>query len=402
MIPSYDMEQKGISVLIPCYNEALILRYTIKGLLNLNYNNLEVIFINDGSVDSTFDVLYELLELKKVNRKNGNKKLKKIKGIYVSQKYPYMYVIDKYNDGKGNSLRVATYYAKQELIVTMDGDCILEKNALININSSFVDEDVIASGGVVHIMQMFKLESGQRRIILMQSLDYLKGFYIYKTSLAYNNALSIISGAFGVFNKEILIKVGGFRTGLGEDIDVTLRFQEYAKKNNKKVVFNRDAICYTECPENIRELARQRIRWQKGFIDAILSNSSFLISNLFKSSVSFFIIIDALLSNTFGTIVFITNLILLALKVIYSYPIETIIYFITTILFNIISSMIAINQAKKTVPHLKTKLLYKTIIYDILIFQFLRIYFFIEGTVTYFIDDKRWNKVNRTNNTYNL
>ncbi|MBS4539372.1 glycosyltransferase family 2 protein [Clostridium sp. D2Q-11] len=398
----YDVNQQGISMLIPCYNEEPIISHTIKGLMNLDYDNFEVIFINDGSEDSTFTLLYDLLDLAIIENYALSLLSNEVKGIYQSNKYPFIYVIDKYNGGKADSLNVGTLCSKKELILTMDADCVLEKNALLSMNKVFDDKDVIASGGVIHIMQMFKLDNKLKKIVLMQALDYIKGFYIYKSSLAYNNALSIISGAFGIFKKSIIFEVGGFKTGLGEDIDITLKFQEYGKKHNKKLVFNKNAICYTECPENLKELSKQRIRWQKGFIDAILNNSSFLFKNIFKSNVCFYMIIDALLSNSFATIVFIINVILILAKIIYNYPLYLFIYYVNTILFNIFSSIIAIRSAKKNIPNLKTKILYSMIIFDMIFFQFLRIFFFIIGTVTYYFDNKNWNKVSRTNNSYKL
>lgn len=398
----YNVAQKGMTILIPCFNEAPILRFTIEGLLNIEYDNMEVIFINDGSTDNTFEVLYELLSLYLWDPMIMAPLTDKFKGIYRSNKYPFIYVVDKYNSGKADSLNIGNLFAQKELIVTMDGDCVLEKNALVNMNMTFDDEDVVASGGVVHIMQMFKLYNKPTRIVMMQALDYIKGFYIYKASLAYNDALSIISGAFGVFRKSTIIEIGGFKTGLGEDIDITLRLQEYAKQFNKKVIFNSNAVCYTECPESLIELIRQRVRWQKGFIDAILNNSGFLFKNIFKNNVCFYMIIDALLSNSFATVVFVTNAVLISMKLIYGYPLHIFAYYLTTLIFNIICSAIAIERAKKNIPDIKTKSLYFTIIYDMMLFQFLRIYFFLKGAFTYYFDNEKWYKVVRTNNCYKL
>lgn len=398
----YKVNQKGMSILVPCYNEAPILRYTVEGLLNVEYDNLEVIFINDGSTDDTFQVLCELLDLCLWDITILGSLPDKVKGVYKSNKYPFMHVIDKYKSGKASSLNIGVLYAQNKLIVTMDGDCVLEKNALTNMNFTFDDEDVIASGGVVHIMQMFKLDSAPGLITLMQGLDYIKGFYIYKASLAYNNALSIISGAFGVFRKNIIMEIGGFRTGLGEDIDITLRLQEYAKKNNKKVAFVRNAICYTECPESLPELIKQRVRWQKGFISAVLNNSSFLFRNIFSDNLCFIIIIDALLSNSFATIVFVINVILVSIKLIYGFPLNLFAYYLTTIIFNIFYSVIAIKTAKKNTSALKTKPLYLMIIIDVIFFQFLRIFFFLKGVLTFYFDNKYWYKVVRTNNCYKV
>ncbi|WP_425446482.1 glycosyltransferase family 2 protein [Dethiothermospora halolimnae] len=398
----HSTEQKSISVLIPCYNEELILKHTLNGLMEINYDDLEIIFINDGSEDNTFNILCDSLNLSLLEINGSCLLSNEIKGIYKSNTYPFIYMIDKVNSGKANSLNIGTSYSTKELIVTMDADCVLEKNALISMNKVFDDPNVIASGGVVHIMQLSKLDTKLKKVVLMQALDYIKGFYIYKSSLAYNNALSIISGAFGVFKKSVILEVGGFKKGLGEDIDITLKFQEYAKEHNKKLIFNKNAICYTECPENLSELTKQRIRWQKGFIDAIFSNSNFLFKNIFKTNVCFYIIIDALLSNSIATIVFIFNIILIFAKLAYGYPLHTIYYYLSTVIFNIFSSVIAIRAAQKNVPTLKTKKLYFMIILDIFFFQILRIFYFINGTITYFFNNTSWNKVTRTNNCYKL
>jgi len=398
----YNVFQRGMSILVPCYNEAPILKYTVEGLLNVEYSNMEVIFINDGSTDGTFETLDKLLDLHIWNDKAYTYLSPKVRGIYRSSIYPFIYVIDKYNSGKADSLNVGVGFARKELIVTMDGDCVLEKNALANMNKVFDDDDVIAAGGVVHIMQMFKLNTKPSRIVVMQALDYIKGFYIYKASLAYNKALTIISGAFGAFRKSVIKEIGGFKKGLGEDIDITIRLQEYAHKNNKKVVYNTNSICYTECPETLIGLIRQRVRWQKGFIDAILNNSSFLIRNILRNNVCFYMLVDALLSNSLATVVFIINLILLWVKLVYGYPIHMLTYYFTTIVFNIMSSIVAIREAKKYVTDLKILPLYLSIIYDLTFFQLLRIYFFLAGAIMYCFNHKKWYKVVRTNNYYRI
>lgn len=398
----YNVPQRGMSVLIPCYNEASILKFTIEGVLNIEYSNMEVIFINDGSIDGTFEILDKLLDLHPWNERADISLSTKVRGIYRSSIYPFIYVIDKYNSGKADSLNTGIAFAKKEIIVTMDGDCVLEKRALTNMNMIFDDENVIASGGVVHIMQMFKLSTKPSSIVVMQALDYIKGFYIYKASLAYNEALSIISGAFGAFRKSVIDEIGGFKKGLGEDIDITIRLQEYAQKNKKRVVYNTNSICYTECPETLIGLIRQRVRWQIGFIDAILNNSSFLIRNILKNNVCFYMIVDALLSNSLATIVFIVNLILLSMKLIYGYPIHVFSYYGTTIVFNIMSSIIAIRRAKKNVTDLKIMPLHFAIIYDLIFFQLLKIYFFLAGLIMYCFNNKKWYKVIRTNNCYKI
>ena len=247
-----SLTEKGFSIIVPCYNEAPILKYTIEGIMAIKYTNCEIIFVNDGSMDDTLKVLMNELSLSKITPDNLTILTGKVIGIYQSDKYPNIYVIDKTNGGKADSLNVGFKLATKDLILTMDGDCILDENALNVMNHVFMDDSVIAAGGAVHVMQLFKLNKKPSLLILMQSLDFIKGFYIYKASLAYNNALAIISGAFGVFKKDVLYNVGGFRSGLGEDIDITLRFQQYAQANNKENRIRRKCDMLYRMPREIK------------------------------------------------------------------------------------------------------------------------------------------------------
>lgn len=398
---NYNKHQKGISILIPCYNEAPILKYTIEGLKKLDYDNYEVIFINDGSDDNTLDILNVQLHLEKLNAVEFITLSNKVRSLYKSSIHNNVYVIDKSNSGKAESLNTGIMFSKKELVLTLDADCILKYDALKIMNNTFNDKKVIASGGAVHVMQMFKLDKGLKLMILLQSLDYIKGFYIYKASLAYNNALAIISGAFGTFKRDVLLEIGGFRTGLGEDIDITLRLQEYAVNNDKKVIFNEDAICFTECPESFKNLVTQRIRWQKGFIDSIIKNKVFIFKNLFKHNLCFFLFIDAGLINTISIGVLLINIFLVAINAIKGLTIHLIPYLVITAIFNYVYSATAIYKSKYYVDGLQSKWLYAVIIIDMFVFRFIYIYFYIFGSFQYFFNNKNWNKFTRTNNIYN-
>lgn len=394
--------EKGFSIIVPCYNEAPILKYTIEGIINIKYTNCEVIFVNDGSMDETFKVLMEELNLSRITPDNPTILTGKVRGIYQSDKFPNIYVVDKSNGGKADSLNIGFKLANKELILTMDGDCILDENALKIMNNVFEDDSVIASGGAVHVMQMFKLNKKPSLLILLQSLDFIKGFYIYKASLAYNNALAIISGAFGVFKKDILYQVGGFRSGLGEDIDITLRFQQYAQANKKKIVFAENAICYTECPEKLTDLIKQRVRWQKGFIDSIIKNRKYVFKNIFKNNVSFFLIFDAVIINSIAIVVLTINLILITANLVNGAPSHIILYIVMITIFNTIYSIIAIKKAKYYTHNLNTISLYFIIILDMLLFRYIYIFVFIKGSLTYYFTRINWDKLTRTNNSYNL
>jgi biofilm PGA synthesis N-glycosyltransferase PgaC len=401
-----DGTNHKFSIVIPCYNEARIIAITINGLLRLDYEHFEVIFINDGSTDDTLEVLIKQLDLARYDGDEYNR-IKGINTIYQSQKHGFIYVIDKNNGGKADSLNKGIRFAHNELIVTMDGDCILDKDALIVMNRVFNDPDVIASGGAVRVMQYFLLDRKTKPVIALQTLDFIKGFYIYKASLAYNNALNIISGAFGVFRRAALEAVNGFRNGLGEDIDITIRLQEYALYNNKSITYDTGAVCYTECPETWKDLTRQRVRWQKAFWDAVIQNRKFLFGKLFASNLCFLMLIDASFSGSMAVFSFIFNCLLISLRVIYGFPPFFALLAILALIFNVVSSIIGIMHAKQMTPRgldkspkYSLKFFILSIITDIFWFSVLRIFYFLKGSISYAMNDRNWDKIERTQNRY--
>ncbi len=404
----------GFSLIIPCFNEAPILKNTLDGVLRLDYEDCEIIFVNDGSTDNTMSVFFKLLGLEHLPC--DQPPCAGFRGVYRSTKYPSIFVIDKSNSGKAASLNAGMALSRRELIVTLDGDSVLEKNALRLMNRTFQNDDVIASGGAIHVMQYFLMDKCKSPLIALQALDYIKGFYIYKPSLCVNNALNIISGAFGVFRKTALIAVGGFRNGLGEDIDITIRLQEYARLHQKIITYTMDAICYTECPQTWKDLRRQRVRWQKAFWDAVVHNRQFLLKYFFQASICFFMIADAAFSGTMAVMTFLTNYLLLSVRVFYGLPPLFIIFSALAVLFNIANSLVAIFRATRYGPYsfrtvdsaangrnrTQTRPLYLGVCMDLVVFSFLRIGFFIKGTASYLMKKTGWDKLSRTNNAYIL
>lgn len=409
-----NCEKLGFSLLIPCFNEAPIVAKTIEGVVNLDYENYEAIFINDGSTDETLNTLKIELKLVVLNDCDLAFSIG-VRAVYRSLKYPNFFVIDKNNSGKAESLNIGMCFSSKELLVTLDGDSVLERDALNIMNSTFLDKDVIASGGAVHVMQYYLLKSKKKAIIALQALDYIKGFYVYKPSLCSNGAINIISGAFGVFRKDALIQVGGFKNGLGEDIDITIRLQEFAYKHKKIITYNMNAICYTECPQTWKDLKRQRVRWQKAFWDAFYKNRSFLLKYFFKSNVCFFMVLDAAFSGSMAVMTFFANYLLISFRFVYGISPMFLVFSFLAVIFNILNSLIAIVRAEKCGPNSLKKLspdtarqttksgpLFKIIFVDLFVFSFLRIVFFIKGTFLYITKNNSWDKLKRTNNAYTL
>lgn len=406
------IEEKGISILVPCFNEQGIIETSIESMKSLSYSQFEVIYINDGSTDETMIYLNKLLQLKPCSMSpHGKLSYEKIEGLYQSELYPNIYVIDKMNGGKADALNAGIEYSSTDFIITLDADTVLTENALLAVNDALEDKDVVAAGGMVHVLQT-KTDKPLKRLSLLyanilvrvQVLDFLKAFYISKLSLVRFKALSVISGAFGVFNKQVLLDVNGYRKTIGEDIDITLKIHRYiAKHKNLKISFIADAVGYTELPETLKDLTKQRLRWQKAYIDCLIHFRSFFGKTLFTKAVSFFYIFETILVGTLASYVmtgiFIVNMIY-SPQHSYLYYVFSYLFFI--FLFGLVYDLAAIGMNKHYGFSFQKKdglrLLF-TIIFDIFVYRFVSMYFVMYGSISYFFN-KKWNKVARTGRSY--
>lgn len=396
---------KKFSILVPCYNEEDVISVCIVGLLAMDYTEYDAVFINDGSTDRTFDVLYNELDLCPI----VDRKLSGAKGIYRSNKFKNFFMIDKVNGGKSSALNLGIDFVRTELVVTMDADSVLHRDALWHMNRVFEDENIVAAGGSVHIMQGYDAEFNEKKsqwtkktIILLQILEYLKGFYIYKMSLSAQSALAIISGAFGVFRRDILLIAGGYRETLGEDIDITMHIQQIIHKTKNKIVYIPEALCYTQCPENWHDLINQRIRWQKGFIECVCHYKWFLLKTFLYKSLSFHFLVEAMAVGicscvfTVFTYIFAIALAFIDIRTLIVFSL----YYVFCIVFNVLYTAGALKEASKynTYPVGIMKHIPTTILMDLLFYRYFNLAVYIAGTAAYFWSrDKKnnWNKVQR-------
>jgi poly-beta-1,6-N-acetyl-D-glucosamine synthase len=412
MIKHGHEEEQGLSILIPCYNETGIIETSVRNMSSLPYRELEIIYINDGSTDDTMDELYRLLELEPYSMNPGGKlEYQEVKGIYRSGLYPHVYVIDKINGGKADALNAGIDYSLHEITITLDADTILDHDALHAVNDTFKDGHVVAAGGMVHVLQTKPNDSSKRlslkhanMLLRVQVLDFLKAFYISKLSLVRFKALAVISGAFGIFRKQALLDVGGYRNTIGEDIDITLRIHRLiAKDKKKKIRFISEAVGYTELPETWRDLTKQRVRWQKAYIDCVIHFSSFFGKTLFSKAVSFFYIFEAFLVGTIAsyimTAIVIVNMIYDPQNTYLNYMFF---YMFWIFVFGVIYDVAAIRQGKHYGFTFSIKDGFRimgAILFDIFIYRFVTMYFVMFGSISYFFN-KKWNKVSRTGRNY--
>ncbi len=401
--------ERRISILVPCFNEEDTVKISVSGLLRSDYGNYEAIFINDGSIDGTMEQLSDVLDLYALpDAPPGGA------AAYRSAKYENFFVLDQKNGGKSAALNAGIAFAGSDIIVTLDADSVLQRNALNIINRAFDDGNVAAAGGAIHIMQGYAPKSVFRRlgrvravIVALQMLEYLKGFYIYKLSLAKQNATAIISGAFGAFRKQVLLDAGGFRRTLGEDIDITISIQKHIHRTKKRILYLPEALCCTQCPENWDDLKKQRIRWQKGFIDCAVHHRRFLLRTMLFKSLSFHFVVEALavghLSCLF-TLLTLGLMPLLALNEQASLYTFLLYYALSTGL-SLVNSLaaLAVSARYHRYPTHMWGWLLMAMLLEVLFYRYFTLLMYLGGTVSYFWSRRsaqNWGRVARSHQPY--
>lgn len=280
-----------ISALAPAYNEEANVAESVQALLMLQYPALEVVLINDGSGDATMDVLIRTFELQPIHpifRSQVNSKA--VRGLYRSRLHPQLLVVDKENGGKADALNAGLNCATGELVCAIDADTLIEPDALLRIVRPFVtDERVVAAGGTIRVANGSRVAHGQvlearvsRRVLAgCQTVEYLRAFLVGR--LGWNNLGGnlIISGAFGLFRRESVLAVGGYvHDTVGEDMELIADLRRHGRDQGtaSRVDFVPDPVAWTEVPESLRVLGRQRDRWHRGLADVLRRHRSVLFN----------------------------------------------------------------------------------------------------------------------------
>jgi cellulose synthase/poly-beta-1,6-N-acetylglucosamine synthase-like glycosyltransferase len=272
-----------VSVLAPAFNEEANVVDNVRSLLMLDYPLFEVILVNDGSKDATLDRLIAAFGLKLSARSfEHTVPCKPIRGVYESSLYPNLVVVDKVNGGKADALNSGLNLALYPLFCAIDADSILESDALLRLVRPFLEAPgvTIAAGGVIRIANGCDIRAGRvrkvqlvrRTLPLIQIVEYLRAFLFGRMGWSSGNSLLVISGAFGLFDKRTAVRAGGYATDtVGEDMELVVRMHRHLhdRKQRYRIGFVPDPICWTEVPESLRVLRRQRTRWQRGLIDTL-------------------------------------------------------------------------------------------------------------------------------------
>ncbi len=241
-------EKPFVSIIVPCFNEEKVLKASLESLMKLTYPKFEILVIDDGSSDDTY------LMAKNMEFNHGDIRLK---------------AYTKTNGGKANALNFGIQRARGELFLAVDADSKLSAESLELMVEYFEDEEIAAVAGSVYVTNTDNLWTK------LQALEYIQGLNLVRNGQAYFKLVNIIPGPIGMFRKAAVEKIGMYKDDtFAEDCDLTLRLIEAGYKIDYEI----DAISYTEAPESLLDLLKQRYRWTRGILQSILKHKRKLLS----------------------------------------------------------------------------------------------------------------------------
>ena len=280
-----------LTIIAPAFNEEATVVESVRSLLALQYPRFTIVLVNDGSTDSTLEKLIREFDLEFVEQtRRTDLPHEPIKQIYGSSAYPALLVVDKVNGGKADALNTGLTLSASELVCAVDVDSLLEADSLLRVVQPFVEDPdrVVAMGGTVRVANGCAVRSGRvRRIALprrflarLQTVEYLRAFMMARLSWGRIGALMIVSGAFGIFRRDVLVDVGGYsRDTVGEDLEIVIKIHRHMRDRRRhyRVEFVPDPVCWTQVPDTLGPLGRQRVRWQRGAIESFARHKDMLV-----------------------------------------------------------------------------------------------------------------------------
>lgn len=289
---AYREDLPRITVLVPAFNEERTIVQSVRSLLSLHYPSHDVIVVNDGSSDRTLAILIDAFGLEPTLRPfEPVLDHQPIRGLYGSARHPNLLVADKINGGKSDALNAAINLTDAPLLCAVDADTLLEADSLLRAARPFVDEPdrTVVVGGTVRVANGCRVRNGRvieaaparRPLVLLQTVEYLRAFTMARLGWSRIGVLTIVSGAFGIFSREVVLEVGGYATWtVGEDLEMVLKIHRLMgdRRQPYRVAYVPEPMCWTEVPETLGVLAAQRIRWQRGGLEAFFRHHDMLLS----------------------------------------------------------------------------------------------------------------------------
>lgn len=275
----------GVSLLVPAYNEAAGIVPSVQAMLALRYPRHEIVVIDDGSTDDTFERLREAFDLFRVDRElpRDVPVRARVLDVWVPRDgRTRLVAVRKENSGKTDALNVGINAASEPLVAMVDADSLLDPDALLTVAKPFADDPIrtVATGGVVRAAngctvvagRIVEIRTPRQWLPRVQIVEYLRAFLLGRTGWSRMGALILISGAFGLFRRDVLVEVQGLDTdSIGEDFELVMRIHRHMRRRKRdyRVEFVSEPVSWTEVPANLKVLRSQRRRWHRGLWEVL-------------------------------------------------------------------------------------------------------------------------------------
>ena len=281
----YSGFEPPVSIVVPARNEEATIAASVRSLLQFEYPEFEVVVVNDGSTDGTLAALTGEFALGPFPEAYWKRlAIQPVRGIYRSALYPNLRVLDKINGGKADALNAGINAARYPLYCAFDANSIVQPDSLKRLVQPFLQDPNtvacsaaprIANGCTVNDSFIAEVELPANPLALIQLVEYLRAFLFGRLGWSPMNAVLILSGAFGVFRKEAVVEAGGYRRDVVDaDMELVLRLHRLNRLAGLpyRIALVPDPILWTEVPESLAALAKQRARWQCGLSESLSLN----------------------------------------------------------------------------------------------------------------------------------
>ncbi len=410
----------SVSIIAPAYNEEKSVIESVKSLLNIKYPDYNVIVVNDGSVDSTLKQLIEYFDLERKNPFFTNRiDTKEVRSVYYNKYIPNLIVVDKENGGKADALNVGINFSDKKYICGIDADSLLEFDSLLRAISVSLDfnEHLVAIGGNISPINGCEIDHGkietyglgEKLIEKYQTIEYMRAFNTGRLGWSSMKSLLLVSGAFGVFDKEKIVEDGGYisssgfhkKDTVGEDMELVVRLSRSSleKKYDYRVEYVYHAVCYTELPSDSKTLFKQRNRWHRGLLDILHYHRKMIFNYKYKQpgmlGMPYYVIFEMIgpFLELIGYTMLISGLILGILN-----PLLVLAVFMVTVLFGVVLSLSALLVAEKKDEYTNSKTTLLLIFFAIIDNFGYRQYVSIHRVFSFFTalkDNGEWGKQKR-------
>ncbi len=279
-----------VSIIVPAYNEEVTIEQSVRSLLALDYRLYEIIVVDDGSSDRTAEIMKTVFRMRRVKRPLQRRVPCQIaEAVYeaADSKVPLTFIRKK-NGGKADALNMGINASRYPYFLCIDADSVLQHDSLEKIVRPILErKNVIAVGGAVRPGNGAELKEGRlvryrmpdKLLACMQALEYDRSFLASRILFDKFNGNIIISGAFGLFQKSMVVACGGYdRTTMGEDMELAIKLHVFCREHDVPytIAYATDAICWTQVPEKWKDLRKQRRRWHIGLFQSMITHRRIL------------------------------------------------------------------------------------------------------------------------------